>query len=64
MKKQPHGGKRPNAGRPSKGDQARNVKKFVKLTADEAEYISEVGSGELWRLLQASKKYQEWLKSR
>ena len=55
-----HGGSRPNAGRKPQGDQPRNVTRSVKLTAEEAEYISEVGTGELWRLLQDSKGYQEW----
>ena len=59
-----HGGKRENAGRRPAGDQPRIITRSVKLTEEEAAYISEVGTGELWRLLRASKGFREWTKSR
>lgn len=59
-----HGGKRPGSGRKPSADQPRNITRSVKLTADEAEYISEVGTGELWRLLQASKRFKDWRRAK
>lgn len=59
-----HGGKRPGAGRKPEGEQPRTVTRSVKLTADEAAYVSEFGTGELWRLLQASRHFQEWQQKR
>lgn len=62
MTKPTHGGKRPNAGRRPSGDQPRTIRKSIKLTAEEDEYLrgSEYGYATLWRLLQDSKAFQKW----